>query len=486
MHDGSRDKGSRIAQQMDSSDTPNMKAKTQPTGKTSSAETRNHSTELQKRLRGRVIGEDNAGYDRARRIWNGKIDRKPRLIAQCLDQGDVIACVQFAREREFRLAVKGNGHAVAGTAICKEGLVVDLSMMKGVRVNPQELTAWAASGAVLGELDHATQAFHLAVPTGTDSEVGISGLALGGGNGWLMGAFGATCDNLLSVDLITAEGKPLIANESANEDLFWAVRGGGGNFGIVTSFEFRAHRLGPTVVAGALLYPLDQAREVLRAFRSFAHEAPDPLTVYPCLICLDDGTPVLAMAACYAGPVGEGERAVLPLKQLRRPMADQLKPMPFLEWQSAFDAARPFGRRCAIRSHFMHEIEDDFIEVLLAGFQRAPSRFSAVILEHCHGAIARVDPQATAFALRKNPYHFEILAFWDNPEETEANIRWTIDYFAQTSRFSSGEVYVNSLDEGEGNRIQEAYGLNYERLREIKQKYDPDNFFHCNQNIAPA
>jgi FAD/FMN-containing dehydrogenase len=475
-----------MAERMDSSDTPNLRAKTQPAGETSVAETRNRSTELQKRLRGRVIGEDNAGYDRARRVWNGKIDRKPRLIAQCLQQEDVIACVQFARERELPLAVKGNGHAVAGTAICQGGLVVDLSLMKGVRVNRQRLTARAAPGVVLGELDHATQAFQLAVPTGTDSEVGISGLALGGGNGWLMGAFGATCDNLLSADMITAEGRLLTVNESTNEDLFWAVRGGGGNFGIVTSLEFRAHHLGPTVVAGAVLYPLEQARSVLRAFRSFAHEAADPLTVYPCLIYLDDGTPVLAMAACYAGPVGEGERAVVPLKRLGNPIADELKPMLFLEWQSAFDAARPFGRRCVIRSHFLHEIEDDFIDVLLAGFQQAPSRFSAVILEHCHGAIARIDPQAMAFALRKNPYHLEILAFWDNPEQTEANAKWAIDYFAQTRRFSSGEVYVNSLDEGEGSRIQEAYGLNYKRLREIKRKYDPDNFFRCNQNISPA
>ena len=463
-----------------------MKAKRQPSSKKPSAETGNHLKELQKRLRGSVVGEGDAGYDHARRIWNGRIDRKPRLIAQCLDQGDVIACVQFARERELRMAVKGNGHAVAGTAICQDGLVVDLSMMKGVRVNPQELTVRAAPGVVLGELDHATQAFRLAVPTGTDSEVGISGLTLGGGNGWLMGAFGATCDNLLSADLITAEGKLLIANKFANEDLFWAIRGGGGNFGIVTSLEFRAHRLGPAVVAGALLYPLDQARGVLRAFRSFAQEAPDPLTVYPCLIYLDDGTPVLAMAACYAGEVGEGERAVLPLKKLGKPMADQLKPTSFLEWQSAFDVARPFGRRCAIRSHFLHEIEDDFIEVLLAGFERAASRLSAVVLEHCHGAIGRVDPQATAFALRENPYHFEILAFWDSPEETAANVKWMVDYFAETSRFSSGEVYVNSLDEDEGGRIREAYGLNYERLRELKRKYDPGNFFRSNQNIPSA
>jgi FAD/FMN-containing dehydrogenase len=441
---------------------------------------------LQKRLRGKVIGYEDAEYDRARCIWNGRIDRRPRLVAQCLDAGDVIACVGFARKRELPLSVRGNGHAVAGTAICQDGLVVDLSMMKGVRVNPQKQTVRTGPGVTLGELDHATQAFRLAVPVGTDSEVGISGLTLGGGNGWLMGAFGATCDNLLSVDLVTADGNFLTASEDAYEDLFWALRGGGGNFGIATSLKYRAHPLGPEVVAGTVLYPIDQARDVLRRFRSFAHEAPDPLTVYPCLLFLDNGTPVLCMAACYAGPVAEGERAVVPLKQLGQPIGDQLKPMSFLQWESSLDAARPFGRQCAIRSHFLKEIDDDFIDVFIEGFQRAPSRLSAVILEHCHGAIARVPPEATAFALRKNPYHLEILAFWDKSEGTEANIRWTLDYFAQTSRYSSKEVYVNSLDEDEGNRIREAYGPNYERLRQIKRRYDPDNFFRCNQNIVPA
>jgi len=469
---------------------PKIEKRTQLTSATSSAlrpeEAGNHIAALQKRLRGKVIGGEDAGYDRARRIWNGRIDRRPRLIAQCVDQGDVIACVQFARKREFPLAVKGNGHAVAGTALCQDGLVVDLSIMKGVRVNPKKLTVRAGPGVTLGELDRATQAFHLAVPVGTDSEVGISGLTLGGGNGWLMGAFGATCDNLLSVDLVTAEGNFLMASHDANEDLFWAVRGGGGNFGIVTSLKYRAHQLGPIVVAGAVLYPLGQARDVLRRFRSFAHEAPDRLTVYPCLIFLDSDIPVLCMAACYAGPVEEGERAVAPLKRLGQVMADQLKPMSFLEWQSSFDAARPFGRRCAIRSHFLNEIEDDFIDVLIDGFKRAPSRLSAVILEHCHGAIARVAPEETAFALRKNPYHFEILAFWDDCRDDEANLDWTISYFAETSRFSSKEVYVNSLDEDEADRIREAYGPNYERLRELKRKYDPDNFFRCNQNIIPA
>jgi FAD/FMN-containing dehydrogenase len=468
----------------------NVNSVTEPSGATPPSVgprgTESYFSALQKRLRGKVIGYDDAGYDRARRIWNGRIDRRPRLIAQCLDAGDIIACVRFARERALRLAVRGNGHAVAGTAICQDGLVVDLSMMKSVRVNPQKRTARVGSGVTLGELDHATQAFGLAVPVGTDSKVGISGLTLGGGNGWLMGAFGATCDNLLSVDLVTADGNFLTASEDAYEDLFWAVRGGGGNFGIATSLKYRAHRLGPEVVAGTLLYPLDQARDVLRQFRSFAHDAPDPLTVYPCLIFLDNGTPVLCMAACYAGPVDEGKRAVIPLKQLGRPITDQLQPMSFLQWQSSLDAARPFGRRCAIRSHFLKEIDDDFIDVLVEGFKRAPSRLSAVILEHCHGAIARVPVEATAFALRKNPYHFEILAFWDNPQESEANLRWTMDYFAETSRFSSQEVYVNSLDEDEGGRIREAYGPNYERLRQIKRKYDPENFFHCNQNIIPA
>ncbi len=437
-------------------------------------------------LHGPFISQTDGRYDRARRIWNGRIDRRPLAIAQCADVADVIACVRMAREHGLPLAVRGSGHAVAGTALCDDGLVVDLSRMKGIRVSPIDATVRAQPGVIWGDMDQATQAFGFAVPGGTDSEVGIAGLSLGGGNGWLMGAFGATCDNLLAVDVVTAEGAFLTASAAENADLFWALRGGGGNFGIVTSLAYRMHPIGPIVIAGAVYYPFDQARHVLTRFAEFAGTAPEPLTVYPCLIRLDDGTPVLCMAACYAGPVSKGERAAADLGRLGAPLANQLGPVAYVAWQSAMDAARPAGRRCAIRSHFLAELADGFIDVLIAHFAKCPSRHSVAIIEHCHGAIAGVAPEATAFALRRNPYHFEIIAFWDNAAETTANLEWADRFLAETSPFSTREVYVNSLDEGEANRIREAYGVNYGRLSTIKRRYDPTNFFRCNQNIPPA
>jgi FAD/FMN-containing dehydrogenase len=437
-------------------------------------------------LRGALIRRADPRYERARRVWNGRIDRTPLAIAQCLDVADVLHCVRFAREHEVLLAVRGSGHAVAGTAVCDGGLVVDLSRMKGVRVSPRDATVRAQPGVTWGELDHATQAFGFAVPGGTDSEVGISGLSLGGGNGWLMGAFGATCDHLLAADVVTADGAFLTASAIEHPDLFWALRGGGGNFGIVTSLKYRMQRIGPTVVAGAVLYPFAQTKHVLRQFEDFAAQAPDPMTVYPCLIRTDDGTPVLCMAACYAGPVSDGERAVAGLGCLGDAFDNQLGPMPYVAWQASMDAARPAGRCCAIRSHFLAGLPDGFVEALIEQFAISPSRHSVVVLEHCHGAIARVPPEATAFALRRHPYHFEILAFWDDAAVTAANLAWSDRFLAATLPFSSGEVYVNSLDEGEAGRIQEAYGVNYERLTRIKRAYDPTNFFRCNHNIPPA
>jgi FAD/FMN-containing dehydrogenase len=441
---------------------------------------------LGRSLRGPLIGQADPNYNLVRRVWNGRIDRRPLAIAQCADVADVVSCVRFAREHQLPLAIRGSGHAVAGTAMCDDGLVVDLSLMKGIRASPREAGVRAQPGVTWGEMDRATQAFGFAVPGGTDSEVGIGGLSLGGGNGWLMGALGATCDNLVAADVVTAEGALLSASATENEDLFWALRGGGGNFGIVTSFEYRMHRMGPTVVAGSVLYPFEQTRQVLARFEDFASNAPDPLTVYPSLIRLDDGTPVLCMAACYAGPAADGEQAIVDLGRMGDALADKVGPMSYVALQSSMDAARPAGRRCAIRSHFLAKLADGFVDALIEHFAKSPSRHSVAILEYCHGAIARVAPDATAFALRSNPYHFEIIAFWEDAARTAVNLEWADRFLAATLPFSTGEVYVNSLDEGETHRIREAYGVNYERLRRIKRKYDPTNFFRLNQNIPPS
>ena len=440
--------------------------------------------DFKNRLRGQLVCPGDIGYDAGRKVWNGRIDRRPAFIAFCANDADVVASVRFAREHELLAAVRGGGHNVAGTAVCDDGLVIDLSFMKAIEVDATYGTACAQGGVRWAELDRATQAIGLAVPGGTDSEVGIAGLTLGGGNGWLMGLYGATCDNLLSANVITADGQSVSASATDNADLFWALRGGGGNFGIVTSFCYRLHRVGPTVIGGTILYSYRDALKVLCSFRDFARSVPDALTVYACLI-YDGGQPVVAIAACYAGADDRAEATVAPLRGWGTIVADQLRPMPYLELQSLFDAARPAGRFSAMRSNFMAELTDDAIRILVDYFAATPSPLSAVIVEHCHGAITRVAPEATAFGLRTHPYHLEILAFWDVAAESASNLDWMNGFFASMQRFNAGAVYVNSLDEGEGHRVREAYGANYPRLVGLKAKFDPSNFFRCNQNILP-
>jgi FAD/FMN-containing dehydrogenase len=369
--------------------------------------------------------------------------------------------------------------------VCDDALVIDLSLMKTIEVDAANRSAHAKGGVLWGELDRATQAFGLAVPGGTDSEVGIAGLTLGGGNGWLMGLHGATCDNLLSANVVMADGRTAVANPAENADLFWALRGGGGNFGIVTSFHYWLHPIGPTVIGGAVMYAYQDAAKVLRHFRDFASSAPDALTVYACLI-YDADRPVVAIAACYAGSADSAEATVAPLRQWGTIVADQLQPMPYVALQSLFDAARPARRRCAMRSNFMGDLPDAAIEILVETFRTTPSSYSAVIVEHCHGAISRVAPDATAFGLRRNPYHLEILGFWDPAEKDAINLAWVERFFADMQPFNVGEVYVNSLDQGEAHRVSEAYGSNFDRLVTIKAKFDPTNFFRCNINIPPT
>jgi FAD/FMN-containing dehydrogenase len=441
---------------------------------------------FREQLCGRVVCPLDAGYDKARRVWNGRIDRRPALIAFCANEGDVMSAVRFARDHDLLAAVRCGGHGTAGTAVCDGGLVIDLSHMKAIEVDAAGCTANAQGGALWRDFDRATQAFGLAVTGGTDSEVGIAGLTLGGGNGWLMGLHGATCDNLLGADLITADGQVVTTNSTENPDLLWALRGGGGNFGIVTSLRYRLYPVGPTVIGGAIMYAYKDVEKVLRHFRDFAlSPVPDPLTVFACLT-YEGSEPVVAIAACYPGPMDRAEAVIAPLRRWGKIVSDQLRSMAYIELQSLFDAARPADRRCAMRSNFMAALPEDAIAILVERFMATPSRLSAVIVEHCHGAIARVASDATAFAPRSNPYHFEILGFWDRADEDEANLEWVADFFAAMRPFDAGEVYVNSLDEGEDQRVREAYGSNYARLVTLKSRYDPTNFFRCNHNIPPS
>ena len=437
-------------------------------------------------IRGEVVTPCDASYGSSRKVWNGLVDKYPGAIAYCTSVEDIAACVRFARERELLTAVRGGGHACAGTAVCDGGLVIDTSRMREITVDPDGRILRAGAGARWRDVDRAAQAFGLATPGGTDSEVGIAGLTLGGGNGWLMGLHGATCDNIVAIDVVNADGAARRASASDNPDLFWAMRGGGGNFAVATSFEYRLHPVGPQVIGGMVTYPFSRARQVLEFFRDFSTTVPDELTVYACLICTADGGPAIGLAACYCGRMDRGETVVRPLRTCEEPIEDALRPMSYLELQTMMDPARPAGRLCAMRSHFMRELPDGVIAAIVEHFARTPSPLSVAIIEHCHGAIARVAPEATAFALRTSPFHFEIIGFWDNPSATTTNLNWVTDFFEATQPFSSGEVYVNSLDQGEVSRIAEAYGCNFNRLAFIKAKYDPTNFFCCNQNIAPA
>jgi FAD/FMN-containing dehydrogenase len=442
---------------------------------------------LSRTIGGQVVTSSDASYESVRKVWNGLIDKHPGAIAFCTTVEDIAACVRFAREREIEIAVRSGGHACAGTAVCDGGLVIDTSTMREVSIDSRSRTARALAGARWREVDIVTQAHGLATPGGTDSEVGIAGLTLGGGNGWLMGIHGATCDNVLAIDVVTADARIIRASADETPDLFWAMRGGGGNFGIATAFEYRLYPVGPDVMGGMVTYPYSDARRVLQFFREFSKTAPDELTVYACLVCTQAGEPAIGLAACYSGPMNRAEETVRPLRTCgkSKPIDDALRPMRYVELQSMMDAARPAGRMCAMRSHFMRELPGGVLDAIVEHFPRTPSSSSVAIIEHCHGAIARVAPDATAFALRASPFHFEIIGFWDEASATGANLKWVTGFFAATEPYSSGEVYVNSLDQGE-SRIREAYGPYYDRLARIKATYDPSNIFHCNQNIMPA
>jgi hypothetical protein len=444
---------------------------------------------LQADLRGGVLRPGEDGYDAGRRVWNGMIDRRPALIAGCAGPADVIRAVDFARNHEVLLAVRGGGHNVAGSGVCDGGLVIDLSRMKGIRVDPAARTVRAEGGVTWGELDAETQAFGLATTGGQVSTTGIAGLTLGGGYGNLARSFGLACDNLLSVDVVTAEGRLVTASAEEHPDLFWALRGGGGNFGAVTSFEFRLHEVGPTLTAGPLFYPLAAAGDVLRFYREFAAGAPDALTCIPALATSPEGDPLAALVPVYAGPLAEAEAALRPLRAFGSPVVDQVGPMPYQAVQTMFDPSFPPGRRNYWKSGFLRDWDDAAIDTLAEHFARATSPYTMVAAEHRGGAIGRVGPDETAVPHREFLYYLLILTGWDDPADDQINIRWTRELWAALQPFADDAVYVNALgdiaDEGEA-RVRAAYGANYDRLVELKRQYDPTNLFRVNQNINPS
>lgn len=439
---------------------------------------------LKERLRGQLLRQGEEGYDSARRIWNAMIDRRPALIARCAGAADVMETVKFAREHDGLVSVRGGGHSVAGKAVCDGGLMIDLSPMKSVRVDPVARTARAEPGVVWADFDRETHAFGLATPGGVVATTGIAGLTLGGGQSWLTGKYGLTLDNLLSADVVTTDGDLLHASAVENEDLFWGLRGAGANLGIVTSFEYRLHPLS-TVLGGMVLHPIDNAAKVLRFYREFSAAQPDELTTYAALLTAPDGNQVIALASCYVGSPGAGGRVVEPLKRFGTPLADTITAITHPEMQAIITAAFPPGRLGYWKSGLTAQISDEAIETIIEFARRVPSPFSAIVFADCHGAYSRVGKTDTAYYHRDLQYDVVILSSWADPTESDSNIGWARECFQALEPHLAGGVYVNDLGDEGGERVRSAYGGNYERLVKLKTKYDPTNFLRMNQNIPP-
>jgi FAD/FMN-containing dehydrogenase len=437
------------------------------------------------RLRGELLRPGDDSYDGARKTWNGMIDKHPALIARCTGVADVMAAVQFARDHHLLVAVRGGGHSLPGFSVCDGGMVIDLSRMKGIHVDPVRRTAVAQAGLTWGEFDRETQLFGLASTGGVVSTTGIAGLTLGGGIGWLMRHYGLACDHLLSVDVVTADGRFLTASTTDNPDLFWGVRGGGGNFGIVPSFEYKLDPVGP-VLGGMAIHPIAKAREVLRFYREFTQAAPDELTTYALMLTSPDGVPVVAVVLCYSGSLAAGERVVRPLREFGAPLADEIRPMAYCEMQTMFDAAYAPGWHNYYKSHYLAAISDDLIDIMIACFAKVPSPLSALGFEQFGGAVRRVFAQETAFRHRDAAYDIAILGEWQNPADTARNVQWVREVATATQPFSTGGVYVNFLGEEGEDQVKAAYGSHYQRLVALKRKYDPTNLFRLNQNIKPT
>ena len=440
---------------------------------------------LRPAIRGELVLPDDAGYPQARKVWNGMVDKRPAAVIYCAGAGDAIAAVQFARSENLLVSVRAGGHNVAGSSVCDGGLVIDVSRMKHIEVDPARRIARAQAGLNLGEFDTATQAHGLATTMGVNADTGIAGLTLGGGFGKLGRKHGLTCDNLVAADIVTADGRLLRASATENADLFWGIRGGGGNFGIVTTFEYRLHPVGPLLLAGSVLYRYEHARAAMEFYAAFSSKAPDELSLDAALVTAPSGERFFNVSACYVGPIAEGERVIKPLREYGTPAEDRIAPIPYVQLQSAGDANFPRGRRYYWKAQFMREISDQAIDTLLAAYATAPSG-SLLVLQQVGGAIGRVPIAETPYANRDALYDCFPISIWDEPADDEIHIRWARDLWTAMRPFSTGGVYANNLGDEGTDRVQAAYGENYPRLAALKNKYDPTNFFRLNQNIRPV
>lgn len=452
------------------------------------------ASQLKSVIGGEVILPDDPGYDEARKVWNGMIDKRPAAIARCANEDDIANAVKFARENGMLLAVRGGGHNVAGFGTCDDGLVIDLSTMKKVDVDPKTKTARAQPGLTWGEFDKATQAHGLATTGGLVSTTGIAGFTLGGGIGWLVRKHGLTIDNLLSVRIVTADGSRVRASRGENPDLFWGVRGGGGNFGVVTEFEYRLHDVGPVVFGGAVFYPLERAAEVLKATTRAGRDLPEELTTLSIMLTAPplpfipqplQGTKMLAIALCYAGPPEEGAKLVAPLREMK-PAVDLLGPMPYAALQGMFDAANPKGIGAYWKSSYLRELDDRLIDLLVDRASKFRSLFSQLHIHLLEGAVEKAGRDAGAFPHRDSPFVLNILGLWMDPAEAEGSVAWVRETWDAVQPFATGSPYLNFMASEGADQVRAAYGGNYQKLVELKRKYDPTNLFRLNQNIKPA
>lgn len=445
-------------------------------------------------IRGTVALPGGPGYDEARTLWNVMHDRRPALVVRCASAADVMEAVRFAREHRLLVAVRGGGHNIGGNAVADGGLLIDLSTMRGVRVDPIARTAVVEAGCTLADVDHDTQAFGLAVPLGINSTTGIAGLTLGGGFGWLSRSLGLTIDHLISADVVTAEGDLVHASHSTNPDLFWAIRGGGGNFGVVTAFEFRLDRVGPMILSGLVVHPIADAKHVLRFYRDFTENADDNTACWfvmrkapplPFLAPEYHGKEILALAMAYAGDIAAGERALQPIRSFGHPIADVVAPHPLTAWQKILDPLLAPGMRNYWKSHDFAHLSDGLIDVLLDHARRLPDPQTEIAFAQLGGAIARVAPGATPYGHRDAQYTMNVHGRWADAAKDAACIAWARSLFQAAAPFATGGVYVNFLTADEGERVRQAYGANYDRLLELKQRFDPTNLFRVNNNIRP-
>ncbi len=446
-------------------------------------------------FKGEILLPGDGAYDSARKIWNAMIDKHPGVIARCATTSDVVQAVNFARDEGLLLAVRGGGHHIAGNALCDGGLVIDLSRMKTARVDPAGRRVTIEGGATLADLDAATQAHGLATPTGINSTTGLAGLTLGGGFGWLSRKYGLTIDNLESAEVVTAAGEVVRASASEHPDLFWALRGGGGNFGVVTRFEYRLHPVGPGVLSGLVVYPISEAKSVLQQYREFLAKAPDELTVWavlrqapplPFLPKEAHGKGMIALALIYAGDPKQGEPLIAPLRRFGAPLGEHVGVQPFVAWQQAFDPLLTAGARNYWKSHNFTTLKDGLFDAVISYVGTLPSPQCEIFLGALGGATMRPAPDATAYAHRDAKFVINVHTRWEDPADDQRCIGWARDFFKASAPYASGSVYVNFLSADEGDRVRAAYGPNYDRLARVKRTFDPDNLFRVNQNIKPA